>query len=415
MEFGSTTGEQEYAALVRAADDLVIGLDFDGTLAPIVDDPEQAHIHPDAADVLVELAEQVRAVAVITGRPARQALALGGLEDVGNAIGEHGRELFVLGQYGNERWTSTNRRVISPKPPRGLASFTAGLPRLLRRGEADEAWVEEKGLAVAVHTRRLEDPQAAYERLLPLLEESAKSHDLDVEPGRNVIEVRAHGMHKGAAVHRLVEELGAKAVAFIGDDLGDVEAFRAVEELRGQGYPGCSSARPPTRRTRWPSSPTWWSAARPACSTCCASWSPTSAPPAPRRLLRRVPSSRMVHGSTESTTRWLGCQGSSASVRRTTSTGLGLDRQHDPVAVLQRPTEYDETGVDQLVHERGVLRPAGLLLQRERGIVRRAGAVQRDEEQPHPPTVAAATDSLLRSETGRPESRDGCAHSETPT
>src|SRR6478736_7865039 len=120
MEFGSVTGEQEYAALVRAADDLVIGLELD---------------------------EQVRAVAVITGRPARQVLALGGLEEVGNAIGEHGRELFVLGQYGNERWTSTNRRVISPKPPRGLASFTAGLPRLLRRGEADEAWVEEKGLA----------------------------------------------------------------------------------------------------------------------------------------------------------------------------------------------------------------------------------------------------------------------------
>ena len=238
MEFGSVAGEQEYAALVRASDDLVIGLDFDGTLSPIVDDPEEAHIHPEAGEVLIDLAEQIRAVAVITGRPARQVLALGGLEDVGNEIGEHGRELFVLGQYGNERWTSTNRRVISPKPPRGLASFTAGLPRLLRRGDAEGAWVEEKGLAVAVHTRRLEEPQAAYERLLPLLEEAAKSHDLDVEPGRNVIEIRAHGMDKGAAVRRLVDELGAKAVAFVGDDLGDVEAFRAVEDLRRQGWPG---------------------------------------------------------------------------------------------------------------------------------------------------------------------------------
>ena len=152
---------------MRAADDLVIGLDFDGTLAPIVDDPESAHIHPDAGDVLVDLAEHVRAVAVITGRPARQVLDLGGLEEVGNAVGEHGRELFVLGQYGNERWTSTNRRVISPKPPRGLASFTAELPRLLRQADAADAWVEEKGLAVAVHTRRLDDPQAAYDRLLP--------------------------------------------------------------------------------------------------------------------------------------------------------------------------------------------------------------------------------------------------------
>ena len=238
MEFGTSTGEQSYAALVRAADDLVIGLDFDGTLAPIVENPEEAHIHPDASDVLVDLAEHVRAVAVITGRPARQVLDLGGLEEVGNAVGEHGRELFVLGQYGNERWTSTNRRVISPKPPRGLASFTANVPRLLRQADAGDAWVEEKGLALAVHTRRLDDPQAAYERLLPLLTEAAKSHDLDVEPGRHVVEIRAHGMDKGAAVHRLVDELGAKAVAFLGDDLGDLEAFNAVDELRARGFPG---------------------------------------------------------------------------------------------------------------------------------------------------------------------------------
>src|SRR4051794_449456 len=217
MEFASGTGEQQYAALVRAADDLVIGLDFDGTLSPIVDDPEEAHIHPEAADVLVDLAEQVRAVAVITGRPARQVLALGGLDEVGNAIGEDGHELFVLGQYGNERWTSTDRRVISPQPPRGLATFTSELPRLLRRADAEDAWVEEKGLAVAVHTRRLDDPQAAYERLEPVITEAAQAHDLDVEPGRAVLEVRAHGMHKGVAVAKLAAELGAKAVVFCGD------------------------------------------------------------------------------------------------------------------------------------------------------------------------------------------------------
>jgi trehalose 6-phosphate phosphatase len=238
MEFASSTGEQEYAAVVRAADHLVVGLDFDGTLSPIVDDPEKAHIHPDAGTVLTDLAAQVRAIAVVTGRPARQVLDLGGLEEVGNAIGESGRELFVLGQYGNERWTSTDRRVISPKPPRGLATFMGGLPRLLREGDAAGAWVEEKGLAVAVHLRRLDDPEAAYERLLPVLTESARSHGLDVEPGRAVIEVRAPGMHKGAAVRALTDELGARAFVFCGDDLGDIEAFKAVEELRGKDFPG---------------------------------------------------------------------------------------------------------------------------------------------------------------------------------
>ena len=238
MEFASPNGEQEYAAVVRAAADLVVACDFDGTLSPIVDDPEQAHIHPDAGEVLADLAAQVRAVAVVTGRPARQALDLGGLEAVGNAIGESGRELFVLGQYGNERWTSTDRRVISPKPPRGLATFMGVLPRLLREGDAAGAWVEEKGLAVAVHTRRLDDPQEAFERLLPVLTESARSNGLEVEPGRAVIEVRAPGMHKGAAVRTLTEELGARAFVFCGDDLGDLEAFKAVEELRGSEFAG---------------------------------------------------------------------------------------------------------------------------------------------------------------------------------
>jgi trehalose 6-phosphate phosphatase len=236
MEFRSAAGERQYAALVRAADGLVVGLDFDGTLAPIVDDPERAHIHPDAPEVLVDLAGQVRAIAVVTGRPARQVLALGGLDEVGDRIGEEHRELHVLGQYGHERWSSSQRRVISPPPPRGLAGFLSELPRILGRLGV-EPWVEEKGLAVAVHTRRLADPQGAFDRLLPALTAAAASHGLAVEPGRYVVEVRAPGADKGDAVRRLTHELDAGAFLFAGDDLGDVEAFTAVAELRAQGLP----------------------------------------------------------------------------------------------------------------------------------------------------------------------------------
>ncbi|MCD4526476.1 trehalose-phosphatase [Nocardioides sp. cx-173] len=235
MEFTSTTGEQKYAALVRAAAETIVGLDFDGTLSPIVEDPSQAHIHPDAPQVLLDLALQVAAVAVITGRPARQALDLGGLEEVGNAIGDAGKELYLFGQYGNERWSSTNRRVIGPRPPAGLASFERELPRVLRRAEAADAHLEDKVLSVAVHTRRLPDPEAAFRRLLPEIQELAARHDLVVEPGRQVIEVRSDGIHKGLVVERLAEELGAGGFLFAGDDLGDVEAFEAVATLDKQG------------------------------------------------------------------------------------------------------------------------------------------------------------------------------------
>jgi trehalose 6-phosphate phosphatase len=237
MEFTSADGEQKYDALVRAASRAVISLDFDGTLSPIVDDPEQAHIHPEAGEVLAELADVVAAVAVITGRPARQALDLGGLEEVGNAIGDAGKELYVFGQYGNERWSSSQHRIVSPRPPHGLSTFLRDLPRALRGADAADAWVEDKGLAHAVHTRRMPDPDAAFDRLLPPLRELARDNGLVLEPGRHVIEVRAPGMDKGKAVERLAAEIDAGAFLFAGDDLGDVEAFEAVQRLAKDGMP----------------------------------------------------------------------------------------------------------------------------------------------------------------------------------
>ena len=237
MEFRTAEGRQRYEEFVAVASSAVVGLDFDGTLAPIVDDPADARIHPEAAEVLIELADVVRAVAVITGRPARQVLALGDLDAVGNALGDSGRELYIFGQYGNERWNSTSRRIVSPRPPRGLASYLGALPALLRRlGEAD-AFVEEKSLAVAVHTRRLPDPAGAFDRLLPELEKLATDTGLVVEPGRQVIEARAPGTDKGHVVRSVTAELSAGGFLFGGDDLGDMEAFEAVAELRANGMP----------------------------------------------------------------------------------------------------------------------------------------------------------------------------------
>lgn len=237
MEFTSTEGERKYAALVAAAPRTILALDFDGTLAPIVQDPEQAHIHPEAAGALTDLAEQVAAIAVVTGRPARQAVALGRLDEVGDAIEALGKEFFVYGQYGNERWTSRRRQIIGAVPPHGLATFLSELPQLLTDHDADDAYVEDKGLAIAVHTRRLDEPDTMFDRLLPVLRDSAERHHLTIEPGRHVIEVRAPGMHKGLVVEKLAADLDAGGFCFAGDDLGDVEAFDAVAGLSRTGLP----------------------------------------------------------------------------------------------------------------------------------------------------------------------------------
>jgi trehalose 6-phosphate phosphatase len=237
MEFRTAQGQQRYDGVVAAARQTVIGLDFDGVLSPIVADPSAAVIHPDGPRTLIELAPQVRAVAVITGRPARQAVELGSLDEVADALADEAL-LLVMGQYGNERWDSVTREFTSPPEPEGLGHFLDELPSLLLVNRAGEAFVEHKGIAVAVHTRRLHDAQAAFERLLPALSEAAARHDLGVEPGRLVVEVRAPGMHKGEAVRLAFEELDAEGFVFAGDDLGDIEAFKAVAALRDEGHRG---------------------------------------------------------------------------------------------------------------------------------------------------------------------------------
>ena len=236
MEFRTGQSQDRYDGLVAIAHDVMVGLDFDGTLAPIVEDPAEAVIHPDGPRVLVDLAAQVRVVVVITGRPARQVVELAGLEAVADGLAP-GARLVVMGQYGNERWDSGSREFTDAEPPRGLQAFRDELPRLLVAERAQDAFVEEKGLAVAVHTRRLPDAEEAFLRLEEALADAAERHGLLLEPGRKVLEVRAPGMHKGLAVHAALQEHHAGGVLFAGDDLGDLEAFEAARGLRGQGLP----------------------------------------------------------------------------------------------------------------------------------------------------------------------------------
>ena len=236
MEPFSAEARHRYYALVGVASEAVVGLDFDGTVSPIVADPTRAVIHPDGPAVLAAVAARVRAVALVTGRPARQVVELGRLAEVADAL-PPGAQLLVRGQYGHEHWDSTSREFTSPPVPVGLAAFADELPGLLADEGAGDAYVEDKGLALAVHTRRLDEPAAAFARLEPRLADAAERHGLGLEPGKYVLEVRAPGMDKGRALRDVVAATDAGAVLFAGDDLGDLEAFEAARTLRAQGLP----------------------------------------------------------------------------------------------------------------------------------------------------------------------------------
>ena len=147
----------------------------------------------------------------------------------------------MLGHYGWQRWQ--DGQLSAPEVPPEVLAARAALPDLLRETGAPEGtWVEDKKHAVAVHTRRAADPEAALRRLSEPLAELAARLGLAAEPGRFVIELRPPGVDKGTALTGLVRERAARSVLFCGDDLGDLPAFAAVRALRADGVPGCAVA-----------------------------------------------------------------------------------------------------------------------------------------------------------------------------
>ncbi|MFI5620422.1 trehalose-phosphatase [Streptomyces sp. NPDC051567] len=230
----TAAGREGLHALLSAPDRSVVALDFDGTLADIVPDPDQARAHPGAVPALAGLAPEVDSVAVVTGRPAGVAVRYGGFAGVPGL--EH---LVVLGHYGAERWDAVTGTVHAPAPHPGVAAVRAELPGFLDAiGAWQGTWIEEKGQALAVHTRRAADPVAAFAALREPLAELAARHGLTVEPGRAVLELRPPGTDKGVALTEFLAERDARAVLYAGDDLGDLAAYAAVEKRRAEGLPG---------------------------------------------------------------------------------------------------------------------------------------------------------------------------------
>jgi len=229
-------GRAGLAAIRSEPGTTLIATDFDGTLSPIVANAGAARAHPGAVPALGELSGLVGTLAVITGRPAGEAVELGGLGGVPG--------LIVLGHYGWERWQGGE--LSSPPPPPGVAEARARLPRVLADAGAPEGTrVEDKGSAVAVHTRGTADPEGALAALREPLAGLAAATGLICEPGRLVIELRPPGRDKGSALTALAAERKSGAILFAGDDLGDLAAFAAVRALREAGHPGltvCSAS-----------------------------------------------------------------------------------------------------------------------------------------------------------------------------
>ncbi len=225
-------GVEGLDALLARPGEALVAFDYDGTLAPIVDDPATAVAHHDAAEVLAVLSAHVGAVAIITGRPPQLALRLGGFDRPGL------ERLTIAGHYGGQLWTPDGGEITVIEPPPGLAAVRERVPKIVEALDIPGMDIEDKGLAIAVHVRGTVDPERSQRYLLPPLAAAAQRWDLVVEQGRSVIELRAPGIDKGKALRQLVRKHRSRVVVVFGDDLGDLAAFDQVEVLRAEGLYG---------------------------------------------------------------------------------------------------------------------------------------------------------------------------------
>ena len=214
----------EAARLAERAAEVAICLDFDGTIAPIVEDPAAARPLAGVVDLLGPLADRYAAVALVSGRPATYLASHAAAPGV-RYLGMYGLEEIVSGRVQVDRRLEAARPAVDAAR-RDLAADPAVT--------ASGAHLEDKRYAVAVHTRRVADPGRWAGPVDAAAARVAAAHDLEVVPGRLVWELRPQvRSDKGDAVRRVAAESGARHLLVAGDDLGDLPAFAVAETLGG--------------------------------------------------------------------------------------------------------------------------------------------------------------------------------------
>lgn len=208
------------AALAAEPGRSAVLVDFDGTLAPIVADPAAASPLPGAGAVLGRLSAFLGVVGVVSGRPVsflRERLA--GVEE----------RLSLVGLYGVE-WVERGEVRTLPGAE-GWREVLAGVAGDASRAAPAGVGVEDKGLALTLHARRSPEQLGWVEDFAASV---ASRHGLAVHSGRLSVELRPPvEVDKGTVVARLGE--GMSAIAYLGDDRGDLPAFAALGRRRSEG------------------------------------------------------------------------------------------------------------------------------------------------------------------------------------
>lgn len=212
------------AALART-ERLLVALDFDGTLAPLIDEPMAARMTADAraaVDALVRA--PATTVALVSGRT---------LHDL-RIIAEHddASPVLLAGSHGAEHWPASDDDRDADGADAALLALRDDLRRRAEAlaAQAEGAWIEPKQFGFALHTRLVADPAhaaRAHDAIAGLM--AVEAPDWRRRDGHDILEYAFRTEGKDGAVARLRERTGATAVLFAGDDVTDEDALRSLE------------------------------------------------------------------------------------------------------------------------------------------------------------------------------------------
>ncbi|MFP4149872.1 MAG: trehalose-phosphatase [Nitriliruptoraceae bacterium] len=214
----------------------LVVLDFDGTLAPIVDHPDLAQPAPGALDAIAALMARTP-VAVVSGRP---------IADVRRRLKD--LPLSYAGGHGTELELSDGTAAPLIDPGTVLATLDAVEAELEALVGSEPGWLlERKQASLAVHHRLAtpEDVSALLPRVEALLERRRTDPPgFEVLHGKAVAELRPTGADKGAALRRIHAATPTLRPLMVGDDVTDEDAFVVAQELGGQGILVSEGPRP---------------------------------------------------------------------------------------------------------------------------------------------------------------------------
>lgn len=224
------------AEQIASSDHIALLLDFDGTISEIVSRPEQAEMAPAIRPLLETLTSRPDFnVAVVSGRALEDVRTRTGLENV-IYVGNHGLEI----EAGATRFREPHAESLR----RELRSLSLQLKLAL--AETDGLEIEDKGLTLSVHYRRV--PEQLHHWVREVTNGAAtRSRSFQCREGKMVLEIKPESTwNKGYAIRWILREIlpSPSLPIYIGDDVTDEDAFAAIPQgitIR-VGDPGVSRA-----------------------------------------------------------------------------------------------------------------------------------------------------------------------------